>query len=134
MIGTDTIAELIRERKLFPCFFGSALKVEGVEALLNGLSTYTGMPDYDTAFGARVFKISRDAQGTRLTHVKITGGSLKVKQMIQVQARSGNESDVAEEKIDQIRIYSGSKYVMEKEVREGRVCALSGSAITFCGE
>ena len=134
LIGTDTIADLIRERKLFPCFFGSALKVEGVEALLNGLSTYTGMPDYDTAFGARVFKISRDAQGTRLTHVKITGGSLKVKQMIRVHDQSGNESDVAEEKIDQIRIYSGSKYVLEQEVTAGSVCALTGPAKTFCGE
>lgn len=134
LIGTDTIAELIRERKLFPCFFGSALKVEGVEEFLNALSTYTGMPDYGTAFGARVFKISRDAQGTRLTHVKITGGSLKVKQMIRVHDQSGDESDVAEEKIDQIRIYSGSKYVLEQEVTAGSVCALTGPAKTFCGE
>lgn len=134
LIGTDKIAELIRERKLFPCFFGSALKVEGVEELLNGLSTYTGMPDYGTAFGARVFKISRDAQGTRLTHVKITGGSLKVKQMIRVHDQSGDEFDVAEEKIDQIRIYSGSKYVLEQEVTAGSICALTGPAKTFCGE
>lgn len=133
-IDADTITSLIRQRKLFPCFFGSALKVEGVEELLNGIDTYTRMPDYGSEFGARVFKIARDLQGARLTYMKITGGSLKVKQTIQVHDQSGAEAAMAEEKIDQIRIYSGSKYTMEQEVTAGCVCALTGLTKTFCGE
>lgn len=137
VINRNTITDLIRERKLFPCFFGSALKVEGVEELLNGIAAYTRMPDYGSEFGARVFKIARDPQGTRLTYVKITGGSLKVKQTIPVHgiSRDGSsETTMTEEKIDQIRIYSGSKYTMEQEVAAGCVCALTGPAKTFCGE
>lgn len=137
LIDSDTIAGLIRERKLFPCFFGSALKVEGVEELLDGINTYTRMPDYGLEFGARVFKIARDPQGTRLTYVKITGGSLKVKQTIPVHDMSGssdNSDTVTEEKIDQIRVYSGNKYTMEQEVAAGSVCALTGPVKTFCGE
>lgn len=137
LIDTDTIADLIRQRKIFPCFFGSALKVEGVEALLSGIDTYTRMPAYGSDFGARVFKIARDSQGTRLTYVKITGGSLKVKQTIPVHDMSngnGNSGGMAEEKIDQIRIYSGNKYATEQEVKAGSICALTGPEKTFCGE
>ncbi len=136
-VDTDTIAGLIRGRKLFPCFFGSALKVEGVEELLDGINTYTRMPDYGSEFGARVFKISRDPQGTRLTHVKITGGSLKVKQTIPVHDMSSGSDDsdtVAEEKIDQIRVYSGNKYTTEQEAAAGCICALTGLTKTFSGE
>lgn len=132
IICADAIADLIAQRKLFPCFFGSALKVEGVAELLDGLSAYTQSPAYGAEFGARVYKIARDAQGTRLTYVKITGGSLKVKQTVAVQAAGGDE--VTEEKVDQIRLYSGSRYTLEQEAAAGCVCALTGPTRTFCGE
>lgn len=122
-IDEDTIAQMIAGRRLFPCFFGSALKVEGIDKLLDGLARYTRMPSYGEDFGARVYKIARDAQGSRLTYVKITSGRLKVKQTIRGQ-----------EKVDQIRVYSGSKYTLEQEAAAGTVCALAGPVTTFCGE
>jgi small GTP-binding protein len=134
VIDTDTITELVKKRRLFPCYFGSALKNDGVDTLLDGLAVYTKMSDYGEEFGARVFKIDRDAQGNRLTHLKVMGGSLKVKQMIQVQGRYGDGSDSAEEKIDQIRIYSGSKYTVVQEAAAGCVCAVTGPVKTFSGE
>ena len=135
LIGDETIANMVTQRKVFPCFFGSALKVEGVTELLDGLSAYTKMASYGEKFAARVYKISRDAQGMRLTHVKITGGTLKVKQTIYAHGRGINATDsVMEEKIDQIRIYSGEKYTVEQEVSAGCVCALTGPVATFCGE
>ena len=121
-IDRETIASLVAQRKVFPCYFGSALRVEGVEELLDGLYDFTRMPSYPDTFGARVYKISRDAQGNRLTHLKITGGTLRVKQSI------------SEEKIDQIRIYSGTGYTVEQEVTAGTICALTGPVKTFCGE
>ncbi|MCH5262742.1 MAG: TetM/TetW/TetO/TetS family tetracycline resistance ribosomal protection protein [Lachnospiraceae bacterium] len=139
-INNETIKSLVARRKVFPCFFGSALKVEGVEELLNGLDDYTRMPHYTDEFGARVYKIARDAQGVRLTYVKITGGTLKVKQTITSRGnlrayREGDGPDsVTEEKVDQIRIYSGSKYTVEQEASAGTVCALTGPAATFSGE
>ncbi len=133
-IDDETIGTLIAERKVFPCFFGSALKAEGVVQLLDGLNSYTRMPSYGEDFGARVYKISRDAQGNRLTHVKITGGTLRVKEIIHTHGGNGNTDRVREEKIDQIRIYSGSKYTLEQEVSAGTVCALTGPVTTFCGE
>ena len=139
LIDCETIASLAAQRKVFPCFFGSALKVEGVEELLDGLYDYTRMPSYPDDFGARVYKIARDAQGSRLTYVKITGGTLKVKQTIQTHGagrayRNGGGDDLTEEKIDQIRIYSGNKYTVEQEAAAGTVCALTGPVTTFCGE
>ena len=142
IINNETIISLIAQRKVFPCFFGSALKVEGVTELLDGLQDYTRMPAYAEQFGARVYKIARDAQGSRLTYVKITGGTLKVKQTIRTHGgnkgyRGGDDSDTderTEEKIDQIRIYSGSKYAVEQEVCAGTVCALTGPVTTFIGE
>jgi small GTP-binding protein len=134
VIDAAAITELIRKRRLFPCFFGSALKNEGVHALLDGIASYTKMSDYGGEFGARVFKIGRDAQGNRLTYLKVTGGSLKVKQLIQVQDRHGNESGSGEEKIDQIRLYSGSKYTAVQEAAAGCVCAVTGPVNTFSGE
>lgn len=136
-IDDETISSLVAQRKVFPCFFGSALKVEGVTELLDGVDVYTRMPRYGDEFGARVYKIARDAQGSRLTYVKITGGVLKVKQTIQTHgaARNHAESGVArEEKVDQIRVYSGSKYRVEQEVAAGSICALTGPTETFCGE
>ena len=128
-IEDAVIAGLIGERRLFPCYMGSALRVEGVDSLLNGLFAYTRMPEYGTTFGARVYKIARDAQGNRLTYVKVTGGTLRVKQVI-----FGGAAAVREEKVDQIRIYSGAKYTTEQEVCAGMVCALTGLTATFCGQ
>lgn len=140
-IDGKTITKLVEERRVFPCFFGSALKVEGVTELLDGLDAYTRMPFYGETFGARVYKISRDAQGNRLTHVKITGGALKVKQTICMHrcSRKSEEDTCAadsmrEEKIDQIRIYSGDKYTVVQEAAAGCVCALTGPVVTFSGE
>lgn len=141
-VSAQEIAGLIADRKLFPCFFGSALRGEGVEELLDGLDGYTRMPSYGEDFGARVFKVTRDVQGVRLTHIKVTGGSLKVKQLIRVADRNAGEAadrgtDAAsytEEKIDQIRLYSGEKYTAEQEVTAGSVCALAGPTLTFCGQ
>ena len=143
VIDEREITKLVAERKVFPCFFGSALKVEGVTELLDGIAAYTRMPVYGEVFRARVYKISRDTQGNRLTHIKITGGMLKVKQMIRTHGSrydagkgegDGEAENVTEEKIDQIRIYSGDKYTTEQEVTAGTVCALLGPVTTFCGE
>ena len=139
-IDHDTIMSLVAQRRVFPCFFGSALKVEGVTELLNALHDYTRMPAYTEEFGARVYKIARDAQGSRLTYVKITGGMIKVKQTVRTHGgsrtyRKSMEADApVEEKIDQIRIYSGSKYTLEQEVTAGTVCALTGPDTTYIGE
>lgn len=136
----EEITALVKERRLFPCFFGSALKGEGVKELLDAISAYAPEPEYGEAFGARVFKITRDAQGNRLTHVKVTGGSLKVKQTIAVgggaDRANGAEKLKAdcEEKIDQIRQYSGEKYEVLQEVEAGSVCTLLGPEHTFCGQ
>lgn len=116
------VAQAIAERAIFPCFFGSALKMQGVEAFLDGIQKYTVPLKAQKAFGARVFKISRDPQGNRLTHVKITGGSLKVKSLLE------------EEKVDQIRLYSGTGYTLCEEAVQGTVCALTGLEHTFCGQ
>lgn len=146
-ISDKEIAALIGGRKLFPCFFGSALYGDGVEALLDALSAYAPAPKYGEVFGARVFKITRDAQGNRLTHIKVTGGSLKVKQTI-TTADSGdrqktdgaaksnrtNSPTDCVEKIDQIRQYSGEKYVTVQEAAAGSICALLGPVHTFCGQ
>ena len=121
---TDSdIQELIINRKVFPCFFGSALKMEGADALLQGIERYVKCRTYSDTFGAKVYKISRDKNGTRLTHLKITGGSLKVKSLIK-----------GEEKADQIRIYSGANYEMVSEVFAGAICAVTGLQTTYVGE
>ena len=115
------IAELVRTRAAFPCLFGSALKIEGVAELLQALDRYTAPPNYPEQFGARVYKIARDAQGTRLTFLKITGGSLKVK------------TPLGQEKVDQIRIYSGEKYKTADLVQSGMLCAVTGLDTSFVG-
>lgn len=127
-IETGDIAPLIRDREVFPCYFGSALKIEGVDALLNGICKYTLAAQYPDEFGARVYKIGRDDVGTRLTYMKITGGKLAVKQTL--RAADGEW----EEKADQIRVYSGAKYKLEKEAVAGTVCAVAGLSRTFSGE
>lgn len=120
--SNDKIADAIAKRKLFPTFFGSALKTEGVAELLAALDTYTRQPFCRDTFGARVFKISTDERGNRLTHLKVTGGKLCVKDII------------ADEKINEIRIYSGVKYKSEQEALPGAVCAVSGLTQTFPGQ
>lgn len=139
------IQQLIWERKAFPCFFGSALKLWGVDAFLEGFSRLTMCRRYPSDFGARVFKISRDEQGNRLTHMKITGGSLVVKALICKDEReadgtlnrpgmgSGGESGW-QEKADQLRLYSGSSYELQQEVAAGSICAVTGLTYTFAGE
>lgn len=131
-IGADAIAQAVRKRKVYPCFFGSALKVEGVRELLDGLDTYTVFPQYPDQFGARVYKITRDAQGNRLTHMKITGGSLKVKEFL--TNRQEGEEGYWKEKADQIRIYSGSQFTAVSEAGAGAVCAVTGLTKTYSGE
>ena len=126
----EEIPVLIRERKVFPCFFGSALKMTGVEAFLLGIRKYIHMSKYPAEFGAKVFKIARDPQGNRLTYMKITGGNLKVKTVFHGQ-KAGEELD---EKVDQIRIYSGEKYETVNEVKAGTVCAVTGLTFTYPGQ
>ncbi len=140
-IRGEHIAGLIRERQLFPCFFGSALKTDGVEELLQGLDRYTIEKKYPEEFGARVFKITRDTQGNRLTHMKITGGSLRAKDVIagvcgQDARRESAQEDVScwEEKVNQIRFYSGDKYRAETEAGAGEICAVTGLTKTWAGE
>lgn len=139
-LSMDTLGRLIRERKLFPCFFGSALKGEGVRELLKGIISCVGTKQWPKQFGARVFKISRDEQGNRLTHMKITGGSLKVKTMLSNAGTLGQngqkiaEEEIWEEKADQIRIYSGSKFVLTEEAKAGSICAVKGLSHTWPGQ
>jgi len=120
------LASLIVERKLFPCFFGSALRVEGVEKLLDGLDRYTLEPDWPGEFAARVFKISRDEKGERLTWLKVTGGALKVRDMVR--------GPDWEEKATQLRLYSGAKFTPAEEAPAGTVCAVTGLSRTRAGE
>ena len=119
-------AALVARRKVFPCYFGSALRLSGVEELVRGLSLYTQVPQYPQEFAARVFKITRDAQGNRLTHLKVTGGTLRVKMPL--------KSREWEEKVDQIRVYSGAKFQPVDEAPAGTVCAVTGLSKTRAGE
>lgn len=132
------IAGLIAGRRLFPCFFGSALKMEGVAEFLEAFVNYVREPEYPSEFGAKVFKIARDEQGTRLTYLKVTGGSLIVKQALRGMKRSvaaGEEENRHwEEKVNQIRIYSGEKYETTDELAAGAVCAVTGLSYTYPGE
>ena len=129
----NDLVEMIRRRQVFPCFFGSALKLEGVDALLEGLAEYGPVPTYPAEFGARVFKVSRDGQGTRLTHLKVTGGTLHVKNLISSRREGLPEAQVWEEKADQLRIYSGAKFRPVEEAPAGTVCAVTGLSHTVPG-
>ena len=139
-LSQDTLGRLIRERKLFPCYFGSALKQEGVRPLMDGIAAYGVQKNWPDTFGARVFKISRDEQGNRLTHIKITGGELRVKSMLDNRntlSKSGGkvtEEEIWEEKVDQIRLYSGSKYTLAESAKAGTVCAVKGLTKTWPGQ
>jgi small GTP-binding protein len=126
LIEAIKIKTAISERKIFPCFFGSALKLEGIEELMQGIETYARIPCYPDEFGAKIFKITRDEQGNRLTHMKLTGGTLKVKDAL--------TNHVWEEKVNQIRIYSGQKFDAVSEIEAGSVCAVTGLSQTRPGE
>lgn len=131
-LGVDTIAHAIAKRRVFPCFFGSALKMRGVSEFLSAIDKYTVAKRYSTSyFGARVYKISRDAKGKRLTYVKICAGELKNKDTLTLRDRFGNETV---EKVEEIRIYSGEKYKSVGRVEAGTVCALLGPVSTRVGE
>lgn len=118
----ETLQELFLDRQLFPCFFGSALRLEGVKEFVEQMQELIKVPAYPETFGAKVFKIARDEAGNRLTYLKITGGSLKVKAVIEGQ------------KVNQIRIYSGEKYEAVNEVETGSICAVTGLSDTYPGE
>ena len=121
-VSPGNIRGLITGRKLFPCFFGSGLKLTGVEEFISMLDIYAPVREYPSEFGAKVYKISRDPQGSRLTWLKITGGSLKVRSMLN------------EEKIQQIRLYSGDKFTTAEEVSAGTLCAVTGLNATYIGQ
>ena len=122
MPDTAQIRALVADRKIFPCWFGSALKMEGIRPFLEGLETYLSLPEYPDTFGARVYKITRDRSGERLTWMKITGGSLKMKQVL------------GEEKADQLRLYSADKYTMAREAQAGCILAVTGLQNTRSGQ
>ena len=130
-LSRDTLAGLVASRALFPCWFGSALRLEGVDQLLAGLAQYCPRPSYPADFGARVYKIARDSQGNRLTYMKITGGRLAVKQLLTGLDESG---EVWEEKAEQLRIYSGVKYRAVDSAEAGTVCAVTGLTRTHSGQ
>lgn len=123
-IDIEDIKRGISDREIFPCHFGSALKNDKITDLLDGLNTYINEKKYPDKFGAKVYKINRDSQGNRLTYLKVTGGVLRVKDII----------DDSEEKINQIRIYSGDKYRTANEIYAGEVCAVTGLTKTYSGE
>ena len=125
-VPADTIRQSIRQRQVFPCFFGSALKLEGIKELLAGLEEYTTEPPRGDEFGARIFKLSDDPQGARLTHMKITSGCLKVKDVLHGSGWA--------EKADQIRIYSGAKYQTVDQAPAGMVCAVTGLTAAHPGD
>lgn len=120
----STVIRAVAGRKVFPCYFGSALRLEGVEGLMEGLRRFTVCADYPEEFGAKVYKIARDEQGSRLTYLKVTGGVLRVKDVLPGM----------EEKVNQIRIYSGAKYEAVQEVAAGGVCAVTGLGTTYPGQ
>lgn len=120
----EEIKRLIQERKVFPCFFGSALKLQGIKTLIQGMEEYMKAPDRGEEFGAKIFKITRDSQGNRLTHLKVTGGTLNVRTALTKK----------QEKINQIRIYSGEKYETVNQVKAGSICAVTGLTKTCPGQ
>lgn len=140
-IPDETIREMIADRALFPCFFGSALKMDGIDEFVAGFERYVREPEYDSEFGAHIYKVSHDAQGNRLTWLKVTGGEFKAKTMLSGTARVGTdlgESKIDDdgmwhEKADQVRVYSGAKFTTVDSVVAGTVCAVTGLTRTFPG-
>lgn len=126
-ISQEQLREKIAERKVFPCLFGSALRLQGIEALLSAIAAYAPEKTYPEAFGARVFKVTRDSQGSRLTHMKITGGTLKAKMELTC-------AEDKKEKVNQIRVYSGERFEAVNEAVAGSVCAVTGLLGTMAGQ
>lgn len=141
-VPEETIRTMIANRRLFPCYFGSALKMDGIEQFVAGFERFTQEPQYDGDFGARIYKVSHDTQGNRLTWLKVTGGELKAKMMLSgvVRVGSGSTADAISgvdrwhEKADQVRVYSGVKSTTVDTVPAGTVCAVTGLTQTFPGE
>jgi len=153
IIAPETLARAIAGRQVFPCYFGSALHLNGVKELLEGIRSYCICPEYPESFGARVYKISRDAAGTRLTHLKVTGGVLRVKMPVSNGKSASGQEEIWEEKVDQIRIYGGegtaaklqgtpgasregggARYSVVEWVNAGGVCAVTGLDRTYAGQ
>ena len=133
-IPDGPIASEIQKRKVFPCFFGSALKMEGVDTLLDAIVRFGPRVSYPTDFGARVYKIARDPQGARLTYLKVTGGRLRVRDLLTNRRADMHEDSIWAEKVGQIRLYSGAKFTAVDEVSAGTVCAVTGLNYTRPGE
>ena len=131
IVTDNNIRELIANRRLFPCCFGSGLKLQGIDRLLDILDVYAPMPQYHPDFGAMVYKISRDPQGNRLTWLKVTGGKLRVRDTLTYQDSKGNEIT---EKIVQLRLYSGDKFTTPEEALPGQLIAVTGLSATFAGQ
>ena len=130
-IGAERLRDMLRRREIFPCCFGSGLRTEGVAEFLNTLELYARPGDYSEDFSARVYKIARDAQGNRMTFMKVTGGALRVRSLMKYADRDGN---AFEEKISQLRIYSGAKYDTAETVLPGQICAALGLTETYPGQ
>ena len=126
-LGKQDVISAIKNRKVFPCMFGSALKLDGVDAFMDLINDYTEQPQYGSDFGAKVYKISED-KGQRLTMMKITGGTLKVKEILK------SEKNINSEKVNQIRLYSGEKFIAVDEATAGTVCAVTGITFTNSGD
>ena len=129
-VSDETIRDCILRRKVYPCVFGSALKLKGVDEFLETLEKYTDNKNSASTFGAKVFKITYDEKGMRLTHMKITGGEINVRDELETVTDKGNFA----EKVNQIRIYSGAKYKTAEKAVAGEVCAVSGLSHTFAGQ
>ena len=130
-VPEDALRQLFADRKLFPCCFGSGLKLDGIDTLLNILDAYAPRPQYPADFGARVYKISRDPQGHRLTWLKVTGGCLQVRKELSYLSADGVEH---REKPLQLRLYSGEKFTPTEQILPGQVCAVTGLSATFAGQ
>ena len=130
-IGAERLRDMLRSREIFPCCFGSGLRTEGVAEFLDILELYARPGDYSEDFSARVYKIARDAQGNRMTFMKVTGGALRVRSLMKYADRDGN---AFEEKISQLRIYSGAKYDTAETVLPGQICAALGLTGTYPGQ
>ena len=126
MVPEELVRQLVRQRLVFPCWFGSGLKLEGIDEFLEGLARYVEPPAYPAAFSARVFKISHDAQGKRLTHLKVIGGTLRVRDAISYGGR--------QEKAAQLRIYTGGRFRPVDQVPAGGICAVQGLTATWGGQ
>ena len=130
-VADATIAQLVQQQALFPCYFGSALRMQGVTEFLDGLRRFTRCPQYPPEFAARVYKISRDTQGNRLTWLKVTGGSLRVRATLRYTPRGG---EPLEEKVTQLRQYSGASFQAAEEIPAGEVCAVLGLSGLCAGD